>query len=189
MPRKAVRTVLIVLAVLGALVAIVGAGVYLNTSEPVGDMRQRADALPLAQDFVLVSESYSEGALGLFGSVPHLNRVYHAAWPGLCDTLQNIAGRLGGPTGLARVPQQYADRMCNVGAWYGSGWGGRIRNYRHYEVRLTARSPEFAHAVVLDYPIGFWVLYPKPGGRADAKIDIPEGRARVDVDLIAHRGR
>ena len=74
MPRKAGRTVVVALAVLGGLIAI-AAGFHFYESEPMDDMRQRADVLPLPKDFVLVNESYSPGAMGLFGSVPHLERI------------------------------------------------------------------------------------------------------------------
>ena len=128
MARRVVRTVVVVLVVLGGLLAI-AAGLHTYESEPMDDMRQRADVLPLPQDFVLVSESYSPGAMGLFGALPHLERVYHASWPGLCDSLRELGSHLGGPTGLAPVPREYADQMCNYGALHGSGWRGWIRNY------------------------------------------------------------
>jgi len=137
MARRAARTVLITLVVLGVLLAT-AAGFHVYESEPMDDMRQRVDVLRLPRDFALVSESYSSGAMGFFGSVPHLQRVYHASWPGLCDSLRDLGSHLGGPTGLAPVPKQYADEMCNYGVWHKSGWLGWIRNYRRYEVRLTA---------------------------------------------------
>jgi hypothetical protein len=154
----------------------------------MADMRQRADVLPLPKDFVLVSESYSPGAMGLFGSVPHLERVYHASWADACDSLRELGGHLGAPTGLAAVPREYADSMCNVGAWHASGWTGRIRNYQHYEVRLTAWRPGFAEGPMWEHPHGFIVLFPRREPVPDSKIVIPEGRARVAVELIAHRG-
>lgn len=186
MARRVVRTVVVVLVVLGALLAI-AAGLHLYESEPMDDMRQRADVLPLPKDFVLVSESYSPGASGLFGSVPHLERVYHASWPGLCDSLRDVGGHLGGPTGLAPVPRQYADEMCNCGVWHGAGWRGWIRNYRRYEVRLTAWQPGFGQGPAWETPHGLLVLYPANDQLARPKIVIPEGRARVAVELIAHR--
>jgi len=187
MARKAIRTVVVASVVLVALLAI-AAVFHLHESEPMDDMRQRADVLPLPMDFVLVSESYSPGALGLFGAVPHLERIYHASWPGLCDSLQHLSGQLGRPTGLVPVPREYAHQMCNFGAWHGSGWRGWIRNYRHYEVRLTARRPGFAQGPMFERPGGFLVLYPTHDSVPAPKIVIPEGRALVDVELIAHRG-
>jgi len=182
-----VRTVVVTAVVLGGLLAI-AAGFRLYESEPMDDMRQRADVLPLPQDFVLVSESYSPGAMGFFGSVPHLQRVYHAPWPGLCDSLRVLGSHLGGPTGLAPVPKQYADQMCNYGALHGVGWRGWIRNYRHYEVRLTAWQPGFGQGPMWERPNGLIVLYPASDQVPGPKIVIPEGRARVAVELIAHRG-
>ena len=111
MPRKMGRTLVVVLAVLGGLLAI-AAGLHFYESEPMDDMRERADVLRLPKDFVLVSESYSPGALGLFGSVPHLERVYHASWPGLCDSLRDLGSHLGGPTGLAAVPKSTRTRCA-----------------------------------------------------------------------------
>jgi hypothetical protein len=181
------RTVVVVLALLGGLLAI-AAAFHFYESEPMDDMRQRADVLRLPKDFVLVSESYSPGALRLFGSVPHLERVYHAPWLGVCDSLRELGSHLDGPTGLAPVPKEYADQMCNVGALHGSGWTGRIRNYGHYEVRLTAWRPGFAEGPMWETPHGFVMLFPTHGPVIEQKIVIPEGRARVAVDLIAHRG-
>ena len=188
MARRVVRRVVVGLVVLGVLLAIAGV-LRLYESEPMDDMRQRADILPLPKDFVLVSESYSPGAMGLFGAVPHLERVYHASWPGLCDSLRDLGSQLGRPTGLAPVPRQYADQMCNCGAWYGSGWRGWIRNYRRYDVRLTARGSGLAQGPMLERPNGFLALYPRQDQVPKPRIVIPEGRARVDVELIAHRGR
>ena len=187
MARRVVRTVVVVLVVLGGLLAI-AAGLHIYESEPMDDMRQRADVLPLPRDFVLVSESYSPGAMGFFGAVPHLERVYHASWPGLCDSLRELGSHLGGPTGLGPVPREYADRMCNYGALHGSGWRGWIRNYRHYEVRLTAWRPGFALGPMWETPHGFLVLFPRRDLVPGPRIVIPEGRARVAVELIAHRG-
>jgi len=188
MGRRVVRTVVVVVVVLGGLLAI-AAGLHLYESEPMDDMRQRADVIRLPQDFVLVSESYSPGAMGFFGAVPHLERVYHAPWPGLCDSLRELGSHLGGPTGLAPVSREYVEQMCNYGAWHGSGWRGWIRNYPHYEVRLTAWRPGFAQGLMWDRPQGFLVLFPRYDQVPNAKIIIPEGRARVAVELIAHRGR
>jgi hypothetical protein len=151
-------------------------------------MRQRADVSPLPKDFVLVSESYSPGGIGFFGAVPDLERIYHASWPGLCDSLREIASRLGGPTGLAPVPRHLADQVCNCGALSGSGWQGWIRNYRHYEVRLTAWRPGFGEGLAWESPHGLYVLFPSDAQVRNPKIVIPEGRARVAVELIAHRG-
>jgi hypothetical protein len=188
MARRLARSILVVSAVLAALLAIAAAFRFYE-SEPMDDMRPRADALPLPKDFVLVSESYSPGALGWFGSVPHLQRVYHASWPGLCDLLRELSGRVGKPTGLAPVPKPYADQMCNCGASHPSGWLGWIRNYRHYEVRFTAWRPGSAQGPMFETPRGFIALYPRPGPvLPDQRIVIPEGRARVEVELIAHRG-
>jgi hypothetical protein len=187
MARRAVRTLVIASIALGALLAI-AAGFHVYESEPLDDMRRRADALPLPQDFVLVSESYSPGAMGLFGALPDLERVYHAPWPGLCDSLRGLGSRLGGPSGLAPVPRGYAGQMCNCGALHRSGWWGWIRNYRHYEVRLTAWRPGFARGPVWETPNGFLVLYPSYDQTSSPKIVIPKGRARVAVELIAHRG-
>jgi hypothetical protein len=184
MSRRVVLTVVVVLVALLAIAAVL----HTYESEPMDDMRQRADVLPLPPEFVLVSESYSPGAMGLFGALPHLERVYHASWPGLCDSLRALGSHLGGPTGLAPIPRQYADSLCNCGAWYGSGWRGWIRNYRHYEVRLTAWRPGFGQGPMWETPHGFLVLFPMRGPVSDAKIVIPEGRARVAVELIAHRG-
>jgi hypothetical protein len=181
------RTVSLVLAVLGGLLAI-AAGFHFYESEPMDDMRQRADILRLPKDFVLVSESYSPGAMGFFGSVPHLERVYHASWSGLCDSLRDLGSHLGSPSGLAAVPKEYADQMCNFGALHGAGWQGWIRNYRHYEVRLTAWRPGFAQGPIWETAHGFVVLYPRQAQVPGAKIVMPEGRARVAVELIAHRG-
>jgi len=188
MARRVGRTVVVVLVVLGGLLAI-AAWFHLSESEPMDDMRQRADVLPLPQDFVLLSESYSPGAMGFFGSVPHLERVYHTSWPGLCDSLRELGSHLGGPTGLGPVPREYADQMCNYGAWHGSGWRGWIRGYRHYEVRLTAWRPGFARGLMWERPHGFLVLFPRRDQVPDPRIVISEGRARVAVELIAHRGR
>src|SRR5437867_1933425 len=69
MARRIVRTVVVVLVVLGGLLAI-AAGLHFYESEPMDDMRQRADVLLLPRDFVLVSESYSPGAMGFFGALP-----------------------------------------------------------------------------------------------------------------------
>ena len=187
MARRVGRTVVIAAVALGALLAI-AVVLHVYESEPMDDMRQRADVLPLPQDFVLVSESYSPGAIGFFGAVPHLERVYHASWPGLCDSLRGLGSRLGGPSGLAPVPREYSDQMCNCGAWFKSGWRGWIRNYRHYEVRLTARQPGLAQGPMFERPHGFLVLYPRHDQAPDPKIVIPDDRARVEVELIAHRG-
>jgi hypothetical protein len=182
-----VRTVVVAAVVLGGLLAI-AAGFHLYESEPMDDMRQRADVLALPRDFVLVSESYSPGAMGFFGSVPHLERVYHAPWPGLCDSLRVLGSHLGGPTGLGPIPMQYADQMCNYGAFHSVGWRGWIRNYRRYEVRLTAWRPGFGQGPMWERPNGLFVLYPAGDPVPGPKIVIPEGRARVAVELIAHRG-
>lgn len=187
MPRKMGRATVVVLTLLGGLLAV-AAALHFYESEPMDDMRQRADALRLPREFVLVSESYSPGALGLFGSVPHLERVYHASWTGVCDSLRELGSHLDGPTGLAAVPREYADQMCNVGAFHAAGWQSRIRNFRRYEVRLTAWRPGFAEGPMWDTAHGFVVLYPVYHQAPGAKIVIPEGRARVAVELIAHRG-
>ena len=187
MARRVVRTVVVVLVVLGGLL-VIAAGLHIYESEPMDDMRQRADVLRLPQDFVLVSESYSPGAMGFFGAVPHLERVYHASWPGLCDSLRELGSHLGGPSALGPVPRQYADQMCNFGALHKSGWWGWIRNYRRYEVRLTASRPGFARGPMWETPNGFFVLFPRRDPMPGPKIVIPEGRARVAVELIAHRG-
>ena len=188
MPRKVGRNVVVVLAVLSGLLAIAAAFRFYE-SEPMDDMRQRADVLRLPQDFVLVSESYSPGAMGFFGSVPHLERVYHAPWPGVCDSLREMRSHLGDPTGLAPVSKDYVEQMCNFGAWHGSGWTGRLRNYPHYEVRLTAWRPGFAEGPMWENVHGFVVLFPRHDQVPAPKIVIPEGRARVAIELIAHRGR
>jgi len=182
-----IRAILVILAVLTALVAIAGAFRFYE-SEPMDDLRQGADAIPLPKDFVLVTESYSPGASGMFGAVPHLQRVYHASWPGLCDSLHDLGDRLGGVNMLAPVSPEYAERMCNRGASQKTSWRGRLRNYRNYEVRLTAWRPGFAEGPVFDRPEGIILLYPRRGVTTDQKIVIPEGRARVDIELIAHRG-
>jgi hypothetical protein len=187
MARKVARPIVVVSAVIAAFLAIAG-GFRLYESEPMDDMRGRANVVPLPKDFVLVSESYSPGAMGFFGAVPHLQRVYHASWPALCDSLRNLGGRLGAPTGLAPVPQAYADQMCHCGASMTTGWQGLIRNYRHYEVRLTAWRPGVAQGPMFDRPLGFIVLYPRPDPVQGPSVVIPEGRARVEVELIAHRG-
>jgi len=185
--RKLVRVAVVVLIVLVALVAT-AAAFHVYESEPIVDMRQRADAFPLPTDFVLVSESYSPGGMGFFGAVPHLERVYHASWPGLCDSLRALGSHLGGPNQLAPVSKEYAEQMCNCGAMPKTGWRGWIRNYRHYDVRLTAYQPGLAKGPMFDYPHGFGALYPRRLPTAEAKIVIPDGRARVDVEVIAHRG-
>jgi hypothetical protein len=168
----------IVLVVLGVLLAIV-AGFNFYQSEPMDDMRQRADALPLPKDFVLLSESYSPGEMEMFGSVPSLERVYHAPWPGLCDSLRDLGDHMDGPTNLAPIPRQYADSLCYCGALYGSGWRGWIRNYRHYQVTLTAWRPGFLKGHAWERPSGFLLLYPSYGPVTEARIVIPDGRARV----------
>jgi hypothetical protein len=186
--RRVVRTAVVVaLVALGALL-VIAAAFHVYESEPMDDMRQRADALPLPSDFVLASESYSPGAMGFFGAVPHLERVYHASWPGLCDSLLDLGSHLDGPSGLAPVPRQYANDMCNCGALYRSGWWSWIRNYRRYEVRLTAWRPGSAEGPQWDTPHGFIVLFPRPDRVPDSRIVIPPGRGRVAVELIAHRG-
>ncbi len=142
-------------------------------------MRQRADLIHVRRDFVLVSESYSPGALGFFGSVPHLERVYHAPWPGVCDALRTLGGHLGRPTGLAPVPRDYADhQMCNCGAQLGSGWRGWLRNYRHYEVRLTAGIRDSPGTRCGRGPGVTSCSFRPRGPVIDEKIVIPEGRAR-----------
>ena len=124
----------------------------------------------------------------MFGAVPHLERIYHASWPGVCDSLRELGRTVGAPTGLAPVSREYAEQMCNCGAWHPSGWWGWIRNYRRYEVRLTAWRPGFARGPIYDRPRGFVVLVPTHDQMSDPKIVIPDGRARVAVELIAHRG-
>ena len=63
-----------------------------------------------------------------------------------------------------------------------------MRNYRHYEVRLTAWRPGFARGPIWEHPHGFIVFFPRRGQAPDAKVVIPEDRARVEVELIANRG-
>lgn len=186
--RKFARPVIVVSVSLVALLAVAG-WFRLRESEPMDDMRLQADVVPLPKDFVLVSESYSEGATGWFGSVPNLHRIYHASWPALCDSLRDLGARLGEPTGLAPVRRENADQMCNCGAWVKAGWRGRIRNYSRYEVRLTGRWPGFTPLPGFEHARGFIVLYPTYGPTPGPKIVIPEGRARVEVELIAHRGQ
>ncbi|HET9325516.1 MAG TPA: hypothetical protein VFQ05_01960 [Candidatus Eisenbacteria bacterium] len=186
--RRFARPVIVVSVSLVVLLAVAG-WFRLRESEPMDDMRRQADVVALPKDFELVIESYSEGATGWFGSVPQLHRIYHASWPAVCDSLRDLGARLGEPTGLAPVPRENADQMCNCGAWVKAGWRGRIRNYSRYEVRLTARRPGSFEGPMFEHARGFTVLYPTYEPMPGPKIVIPEGRARVEVDLIAHRGQ
>lgn len=171
-----------------ALFVIGGVGIYLYASEPMDDMRHRADALSVPSNFVLVSESYSAGAMGFMGSIPVLQRTYHALWSGVCDSLQSIRDRSGEPLDMAGIPPDLADQICEFGAWCPAGWLGWCRNYRHYELRLSARAPEMIRKMGPLMP-RFEVLYPKPNDNPGVTFTIPDGRAMIDVELIALRGR
>jgi hypothetical protein len=112
MVRKVLGTVAVVLLAIGGVAA------YLAEPEPMEDLRLRADALPIPSDFVLVSESYMGRG---FSTPAELERVYHASWPGLCDSLRSIHDRVGDSFEMAQ-PRGYEGRMCNFGAWYPAGW-------------------------------------------------------------------
>ena len=173
-----------VVVVLVVLLAVGGVAFYLAAPESMEDMRLRADALPFPKDFVLVSESYRGPG---FSSPPSLQRVYHASWPGLCDSLRNIGDRAGDSLGLAK-PRGYEGRICNFGVWYPAGWRGWCRNYRHYDLRVYAWDPELVQGFPPDFPNGLFVLYPRSDG-VPGPILIPAGRAKVLMQLIAWRGR
>ena len=186
MAGKGSRAGKIVLIVLGLLIVCGWVLLRLAAFEPMEDMRQRADALPLPADFVLVSESYR--GMGIDGSPAVLERVYHAAWPGACDSLRRLQDRAGPPLGIAAVPRAYADSMCNHGAWYPAGWRAWFGNIRNYDLRLYGRAPGFGTAF-LSYPQGLYVLYPRMDSLPPRPIVIPAGRARIDIEIIGHRGR
>jgi len=182
---KAVRVVAIVLVTLTASLATVA---YLFVSEPMDDMRARANALPLPSDFVLLSESYSAGAMGFMGSMPHLSRTYHAPWPGPCEALMSIRDRVGTPYETGKMPADVRDRICQLGTWYPAGWRGWTRGFFHYDLRLRAADPEMAQKFGPDMP-RFDVLYTAPGIENPLQIVVPPGRAEVVIDLIAWRGK
>ena len=187
MARRA-RAATIALILLGLLVVNGWFLSHFVAFEPMEDMRRRADALGLPADFVLVSESYSPGALGIAGAAPHLRRVYHAPWPGACEALRAVEQRAGPPIGIGAVPYDYVDRMCNFGCWYPAGWRGRIRNFHNYDLRLYARAPGFA-SEAFALSMGLIVLYPRTDSLPYPRILIPAGRARIDVEMIGHAGR
>jgi hypothetical protein len=129
MGRKVLIAVAVVFVV---LLAIGGFAVCVGSYDPMTDMRVRADALPIPGDFVLVSESYRGRG---FNSGAELERVYHASWPGLCDSLRSIQGRAGDAFDMGK-PRGYEGRICFYGAWYPAGGPSRFRNIRHYDLRL-----------------------------------------------------
>lgn len=178
------RKVLIVLAVVFVvLVAIGGVFFYLASYEPLEDMRLRADALPIPSDFVLASESYRGPG---FGTAAQLERVYHASWPGLCDSLRSLRDRVGESFDMAES-KGYEGELCAFGAWYPAGWRSRWRNIREYDLRLHGRSPELVREMGPDWPHGLYVLYPKSAAAPDT-IRIPAGRAKVVMQMFG-RGR
>jgi hypothetical protein len=180
-----VRKVLLAIAVVVvAILALGGIAYYLATYDPMRDMRARADALPIPSDFVLVSESYRGRG---FSTPAELERVYHASWPGLCDSLRSIHDRAGESFDMGQ-PRGYEGRMCFFGAWYRAGGASRFRGIRHYDLRLYGWDPEMVAGMPPDWPNGLFVLYPKVGGPPDT-IRIPAGRAKVLVQLFASRGR
>jgi hypothetical protein len=181
MVHKVLVTVAIVLVV---LFAIGGVFIYLAAYEPLEDMRLRADALPIPSDFVLASESYRGGG---FGTPAELERVYHASWPGLCDSLRSIRDRAGESFDMGE-PKGYEGKLCFFGAWYPAGWRSRWRNIRDYDLRLYGRSPELVQKMGPDWPHGLFVLYPKSDGTPDT-IRIPPGRAKVVVQMYGTSGR
>ena len=182
---KVVRVVVITLV---ALIAILVAIVYVYASEPMDDMRARADALPLPSDYVLLSESYSAGALGFMGSMPHLSRTYSAPWPGPFEAMMSIRDHVGTPYETAKMPADVQDKICQLGTWYPAGWRGWYRGFWHYDLRLRAVDPEMAQTFGPDMPT-FEVLYTAPGIENPLQIVVPPGRAEVVIDLIAWRGR
>jgi hypothetical protein len=185
MARK--RILVTIPVVLGGFVLVVCVWSYLSFSEPEADMRARADAIRLPSDFVLVTDKYSPGAMGLFGSLPDLERTYHAPWPGLCDSLRAVRDRSGPESGLAQPPRDLADRMCNYGALTPAGWRGWIRSYRTYDLRLYGREggmlAEARHTLKADTVSlsreQLEELYPE--------MFFPPGHAKVTLQLIAHR--
>jgi len=181
MVRKVFVTVAVVVV---ALLAIGGVVVYLAAYEPIDDMRLRADALPIPSDFVLASESYRGRG---FGTPAELERVYHASWPGLCDSLRSIHDRAGDSFDIAQA-RQYEGKICSFGAWYPAGWRSSWRNIRHYDLRLYAWDPELVQGMPPWWPSGLYVLYPKSDGTPDT-IKIPAGRAKVLVQMFATSGR
>jgi len=188
MAGKASKVVRVVAIVLGALIAILAVFVCVYVSEPMDDMRARADALPLPSDYVLLSESYSPGATGFMGSMPHLSRTYHAPWPGPCEALMSIRDRVGKPYQTPKMPADLRGEICQMGTWYPAGWRGWYRGFWHYDLRLRAVDPEMAHTFGPDMP-RFQVLYTAPGIENPLQIVVPPGRAEVVIDLIAWRGQ
>lgn len=188
MARKMARVVVTVLVVIVALVTIGGVILYLSWSEPYDDMLARANAMGIPSDFVLVSEKYSPGAMGLMGSLPDLERIYHAPWPGLCDRLGEMRDRLGKESGLVQPPAELKDKICSHGALYPAGWGGRIRSYQTYDVRIYAWEPgliEKSRPIPPD-TVNLTLeqqkeLYPE--------MFFPAGHAKVVIQLIAHKGQ
>lgn len=152
------------------------------TADPMNDMRARADALPIPADFVLVSESYRGRG---FGTPAELERVYHASWPGLCDSLQSIRDRVAVAFDMAQT-RGYEGRMCNHGGWYPAGRPGWFGGNRRYDLRLYGWDPEMVQGMPPDWPHGLLVLYPKTDGAPDT-IRIPTGRAKVLIQVIGAR--
>jgi hypothetical protein len=180
MIRKILVTVALAIVV---LLAIGGLALYLAVADPMEDMRHRADALPIPSDFVLVSESYGSGG---FNTAPKLERVYHASWLGLCDSLRSIHDRAGGSIVIAQ-PRGYERRICDFASSYPAGWRGWVKNFWHYDLRLYAWDPGLVEKMPRQWPGGLFVLYPSSGAADTSRI--PAGRARVLLELSADRGR
>jgi hypothetical protein len=180
-PGKRKRVVLTVLGVFVALVVVAALWLPFYFSEPMGDMRRRADAFQLPSGCVLMSESY-DGAV-MFGSRPHLRRTYSAPWPGLCDALNGLSDRVGTPEPVVAQPPEYSEQVCNYATSYSPGFGAWIRGW-HYRLELVGISPSLGSKGP-SRGIGFRVLYPRHDD-PEPKI-IPPDRAVFGVDVLAYR--
>ena len=89
---------------------------------------------------------------------------------------------------MVTMPRDVANEVCDLSAWYPAGWRGWCMNYWHYEIRFFARGPEIVRRMGPQDPDGLFVIYPKYD-RVRSMILVPRGRARIDVEFVAVKGR
>ena len=188
MDRRAVRTVVVVLVVSGAS----GDRRWCSTSTNPNPWTTCASG-PMcclsAADFVLVSESYSPGAMRALWSRPPPRTRLPRVMAGLVRFPASAWQPPGWPHGARADPQGNTRiRLCSCGAWHGSGWWGWIRNYRHYEVRLTAWRPGFGQGPMWRLPMVSLVLFPRHDPVLVHEDRHPRGPRPIRSSLIAHRG-
>jgi hypothetical protein len=135
---------------------------------------------------VLVSESYSPGGMGFFGAVPHLERVYHASWPGpvrLAAGARQPPGRT--QSTRARSPRNTPSRCVIAAPCPRPGGGAGSGTIATTMCASPRTSPDLRRARCSITRTAFGTLYPRRLPTAEAKIVIPDGRARVDVEVTS----